>query len=369
MASEKIKIGFIGAGGIARSHAFAISALPFYYEDAPEVSLESVCSQSVLSRSAFASRYGFRGHSSLDEFTNNENINTIYILGPNVVHVPHLEKALEMKNVSRIYIEKPVCASKEEENIIEGMTLAYPRVRFQTGFQYLFNSSFRSALKQWRSGIFGRPLHFEVRYYHGDYLRKGYRDKRKTRLAPAPEGGAMADLGSHAMSLVVAFLNENLRIAGAIQAGSFGDVVPETDLFSSVFLTDPVTGAAGTVSASRISSGTGDTLSMDIYGEKGSLRFSSNTPDYYEYYLEDSGTLNRVMTGSNYNPVTSFPSGHVPPGWLRSMIHAHYVFLIDNANELLVPDLQHGLAVQRLVRESAEHMETFRNQYGITRNS
>ena len=66
------------------------------------------------------------------------------------------------------------------------------------------------------------------------------------------------------------------------------------------------------------------------------------------------------MVGSNYKPVTSFPSGHVPPGWLRAMVHSHYVFLKGSDTELIIPDIKHGLAVQRIVRETSDHLRSFR---------
>ncbi len=74
------------------------------------------------------------------------------------------------------------------------------------------------------------------------------------------------------------------------------------------------------------------------------------------------------MVGSNYRPVTSFPSGHVPPGWLRAMIHAHYVFLKDSDTEICIPDIAHGLAVQRIVTQTAEHLKTFRESKEIFLN-
>jgi len=37
MVKEKVIAGFIGAGGIARSHAFALNSLKYYYNDAPDV--------------------------------------------------------------------------------------------------------------------------------------------------------------------------------------------------------------------------------------------------------------------------------------------------------------------------------------------
>ena len=171
----------------------------------------------------------------------------------------------------------------------------------------------------------------------------------------------MADLGSHAISLLIAFLGDKLRIISALQAGHFGDVAENSDLFSLISLFDQVTKAAGTLSASRISSGTGDHISLSLYAEKGALRYSSASADYYEYYTEDSGIWKKKMVGSNYNPLTSFPSAHVPPGWLRSMIHAHYVFLTGNDPVSFVPDIKHGLAVQNLVTETAKHLKKFRD--------
>jgi hypothetical protein len=42
------------------------------------------------------------------------------------------------------------------------------------------------------------------------------------------------------------------------------------------------------------------------------------------------------------------------------MIHAHYVFLKGGESEIILPDIEHGLQVQRLVRETAGHLEKFR---------
>ena len=182
------------------------------------------------------------------------------------------------------------------------------------GFQFLFTPAIIEALAFWKSGKLGNPIHFDLKYYHGDYLQREYRDKRLSRLTAAPDGGAMADLGSHAISLLIAFLDDNIHITSAIQAGQFADVRDDSDLFSQISLYHNTTGAAGTLSASRISSGTGDQLSIELFAEKGSLRYSSLTADYFEYYLEETGLWNKQIVGSNYSKITSFPSGHVPPG-------------------------------------------------------
>lgn len=360
---DKIKAGFIGAGGIARSHAYALQALKFYYDQAPGVTFESVCSATEPKREKFARQFGFVKVETEDQFFRNEQVNAVFILGPNQVHYEHLERALKMSGVRFIYLEKPVCASfKEEQAIWKLSETIRPEVKIQVGYQFLQSAPVREALYFWKSGILGKPIHFDLKYYHGDYLQSSYREKRKTRLAPAPEGGAMADLGSHGISLLLAFLGSQLQITHAMQSGHFNDVPENSDLFSSISLLDPVTLAAGNLSASRISSGTGDLVELEIYAERGTLRYSSHCPDLFRFYLEETGLWVTKAVGSNYQPLGSFPSGHVSAGWLRALVHAHYLFLGGKDEKAFIPDLKHGLEVQRLVRETADHLSAFRKK-------
>jgi hypothetical protein len=44
------------------------------------------------------------------------------------------------------------------------------------------------------------------------------------------------------------------------------------------------------------------------------------------------------------------------------MVHAHYLFLGGTDEKAFIPDLRHGLEVQRLVRETADHLSAFRDQ-------
>jgi predicted dehydrogenase len=360
MNREKIVAGFVGAGGIAKSHVYALNSINYYYDNSPAIELESVCSLTKKSRDEFAARYGFAHSQEPAEFLKNKRIDSVFILGPNKVHYEYFKAALEMPSIKRVYLEKPICSTPAEEKEIRLLAEKNPGIKIQVGFQYLFSSQIMGALSLWQSGKLGKPVHFDIKYYHGDYLRKDYRDKRTSRLTPAPDGGAMADLGSHAISLLIAFLGDKITVMNALQAGHFQDVPADSDLFSLITLTDPVTRAAGTISASRISSGTGDMISFELFCEKGALRLTTHKPDCFEYFLEDTGIWSSQSTGSNYRPFTTFPSGHVPPGWFRSMIHAHYVFLTGNYPSTPIPGLDHGLAVQRILRLAAGKMNDFR---------
>ncbi len=361
---ETINVGFIGAGGIAKAHIYAINSLKYYYDEFPHIHLKSVTSKSRESRAGFAAKYGFEKAESFDEFIKDDSINAVFILGPNSVHFEHFRYALDMPSVKYIYLEKPVCASLEEEEEMKALLKQAGERRIQVGFQYLLTTGVRSALKMWQSGVLGRPVHFDLKYYHGDYLRESYRTKRVTRLTPAPDGGAMADLGSHAVSLMMAFFGNDVHIYSALQGGCFPDVPEGSDLFSSLSLFDAGSKAVGTLSASRISSGSGDLVQLEIYAEKGALRYSSLHPEMFEYYKEGSNEWVKKIIGSNYLPASGFPSVHVSPGWLRALVHAHYLFFTGIDDGSFIPDLEHGLAVQRIVRETADHLKDFREKMG-----
>lgn len=358
---EKAVIGFIGAGGIARSHAYSLNSLKYFYDDAPDIDLESVCSATKESRDKFAGKFGFTKSDDLKNFVRNEDIDSIFILGPNKVHFEHLKAAIGMPGVKRIYLEKPVCSNLSEEAAITELINNHHGISIQVGFQFLFSASIRMLHDFWKSGKIGKPIHFDLKYYHSDYLRKDYRDKRVTRLTAAPDGGAMADLGSHSISFLISLLGEKLEITNALQGGHFADVRDDSDLFSLISLYDKASGAVGTLSASRISSGTGDHYALELFAEKGAIRYSSATPVFFEYFTDESAVWSKQFAGSNFKPHTTFPSAHVPPGWLRSMIHAHYVFLTGKTDGEYIPDIKHGLEVQRLVTQTAEHLKNFRN--------
>ena len=168
---KKINVGFIGAGGIARAHAYALNSLKYYYDEIPDITLEAVSSTRTESRESFANKYGFRKAPELEKFITDERINAVYILGPNNVHFEHFEMALQMPAIKYIYLEKPVCATGEEEiqmkRLIES---ASSRIKLQVGFQYLQTASVRMALKFWKSGKLGKPIHFNLQYYYNTFI-------------------------------------------------------------------------------------------------------------------------------------------------------------------------------------------------------
>lgn len=354
---NKYRVAFAGAGGIARAHAYALAALPYYYQqDVPEVNRVAVASKTQESREAFAARYGFDEAVEPDELFARSDIDAVFILSPNECHSPQLKKALFDLRASRIHVEKPICVSREEAHELSELKIPEETV-IQTGYQFLQMSPVRRALRWWREDGLGTPIHFHCRYLHSGYLEKRYRQERQWRLKPAPEGGALVDLGSHAVSLLIAFLGKELEVVSAKQSGFFEDVPIQSDLCTTVLVRDQTSGAVGTLVASRISAGAGDLLELEIRGTQGALRFSTDRPDGLEIFKTGQGHWESIYCGSDYQPVTGFPSPKVPGGWLRALVHAQYLFFGGKDDSAFIPDLDHALAVQRFIHCALEKKE------------
>jgi len=352
---SSVRIGFLGAGGIAQSHVFALDNLKYYYSEVPKVVKTVVASPTPSSREHFASRFGFQEAIPPDEMWNRKDIDTLYILGPNKTHTQQLLKAAKQPNLKRIYIEKPIGSSQQDIVDLDQLEQSDHGKFIMMGFQYLQKSALRKALAHWRSGVFGEPIYFRSEYLHSSYLDPAYRNKNQARLQSIPANGAAADLGSHILSLLTAFLGEDLIVKTAAASGRFADVPPNSDLCTTALIEETNSGAIGTMVASRVSQGTGDHLSLEIRGTHGALLFNTITPDFYDTYLPEFG-WQRHEVMSDYLPVTKFPADYAPSGWLRALVHNHYLFLGSDPGISYIPDLHHGIQVQRLLQQIADHV-------------
>ncbi len=352
---ETVRVGFLGSGGIARAHAYALDILKYYYVDAPSIEKAVVASPTPSSRQGFADRYGFKEAVPPEAIWDRDDLNTLYILGPNQTHTPQLLKAAALPHIQRIFVEKPIGTSVQDIRDLKALAKTDHGKTIVMGFQYLQKSPIRQALDHWRSGELGDPIHFRGEYLHSSYLDPVYRREHPDRLKPIPINGAAADLGSHVLSLLIAFLGEELLILSAAASKNFDDVPSSSDLCTTALIQDQKTGAVGTMVASRVSAGTGDRLSLEIRGTHGALIFSTDQPDSYQSFKQGS-TWRKHETLSDYRPNSTFPSDYAPSGWLRALVHHHYLFLGGEPNISFVPGLIHGIRVQQLLQAIAAHI-------------
>ena len=349
-----VRVGFLGAGSIAKSHSYALDVLKYFYPDSPKIRKVVVASPTLTSRETLASHFNFQEAVPPEKIWE-KDIDTLYILGPNQVHTPQLLQAANQKGIKRIYVEKPLGTSQADIDALKVLDRRNHGKFILMGFQYLQKSALRQALFHWQNEDFGDPVHFRAEYLHSSYLDPDYRQSHTNRFKPMPIDGAAVDLGSHPLSLLVAFLGNNLQVKTAAVSGNFVDVPQHTDLCTTILLEEPTSGAIGTLVASRISAGAGDHLSLELRGTRGSLHFSTTQPDSYETYLSDQG-WHKHQVLSDYTPEVQFPGKETPSGWIRALIHNHYLFLGGEKGISFVPDLAHGIEVQRLLQQTANFL-------------
>lgn len=354
---ETVHVGLLGAGGIAQAHAYALDVLKYYYKDSPEIIKTVVASPTPSSRDSFAERFGFAQAVPPEQIWDHADVDTLYITGPNATHTPQLLQASKNPNIQRIYVEKPVAVSQNEIEQLDALN-AFDHGKFiMVGFQFLQKSPIRKAIAQWKDGDFGDPIHFRAELLHGSYLDPAYRKKRTDRLLPIPQHGAMVDLGSHVLSMLTAFLGDHLVVREAAASGFMADVPEKSDLCTTVMLEDQASRAVGTMVASRVAAGIGDWFRVELWGQRGTILFDTSQPGLYQTFLPEEGwRTHKVM--SDYLPDSKFPSDYTPSGWLRALVHNHYLFLGGDPGISFIPDLHHGIVVQRLLQDIADKVLT-----------
>jgi predicted dehydrogenase len=111
-------------------------------------------------------------------------------------------------------------------------------------------------------------------------------------------------------------------------------------------------GSLGTVEATRFGTGAVNDLLLEVYGERGSLRFSLGDPAWLEVYDAADATLRgfrKVETVQRYAGQKA-PDWTAMPGFVRTHTECQYQFLRAIWDDRPAsPSLADGLAVQELM--------------------
>ena len=174
----------------------------------------------------------------------------------------------------------------------------------------------------------------------------------------------LLDLGSHALDLVIWMcgkvdsidcitqtLYSERPTAGGGRTSNLGED-------RALMLLQLENGAAGTVDASKIATGTDDELKINIYLTGGAVRYSSLCGDYLDVYDSSSGAagFTHVHCGGRYaQPGGTFIPAKNAVGWIRGHVHSYYKFLeaVASGGEC-APSLDDGAYLQLVMDKAYE---------------
>jgi predicted dehydrogenase len=358
----------IGYGGIGRVHALGYRAIPFHYGlPASTVQIAGVATTRPETAKKAAQEIGCElWTADYGELLNNPDIDIVDVCTPNHNHEEILVAAAAAGK--HIYCEKPLAM-----NVAEGQRIVAAVEQAGVTNQMTFNFRFFPALLRARQlldeGFVGRVFSFRARYYRSSYIdpQKPLSWRLRKEIAG---GGTLFDLASHVLDLVYFTLGD----FGAVQA-ILETLIKERPLTPGAAEKGPVNvddmtlmhlrmadGTLGLVEASRMGTGVTNDLQLEIFGDKGAIRFNLEEPSYLEVYdvREAAGPLGgrrgykKLETVQKY-PGQKAPDGTMTPTFTRAHAECQYQFLKAIWEDRPAsPSLADGLKVQE-VMAAAEH--------------
>jgi predicted dehydrogenase len=286
-------------------------------------------------------------------------IDVIDICTPNQLHCDTILAALDAGK--HVLCEKPLCVTLDEARAI---ALAEKRSGAVCGM--VFNNRFMAPMLRAKQlidqGRLGRILSFHCAYEHNSST---FADKEPGWKQTASHGGGVLnDLGSHAVDLIYHLCGSFERVQGMSQI-AFPQHGKEwqTDADEAFYMTAQLqNGACGTIVANKLATGANDDLSLSIFGEIGSIKYSLTEPEWLYFYDRTRPTspiggecgFTRIECGGRYpTPGGAFPSPKATVGWLRCHVESYFTFLRCVATGTpFAPSLSDGAYVQLILEKA-----------------
>jgi levoglucosan dehydrogenase len=361
---ETVGIGLVGYGMIGKVHALAYRDIPLIYPSAlPRLKLASVCTTNARSAQSAAHDSGFEGWTTdLEALLSREDVDVVDVCAPNFAHREIILAALRAgKNV---IVDKPLARNAIEAQEIAD-AIATAKTRLGMVFNYRFVPALMLAHKMIADGTLGAIYHF-----HFDYLHSGYQNPDRPmnwRLRRAQSGGgALVDLGSHIIDLARYLLGEFADIEATTRtyvterpASANSPEREPVDVDDAAWLEAKMqSGAQGTLFVTRFATGAVDDMNVQIYGERGALKFSLQDGNVLNYFDAQAKAATqgwtRIQTGTQYEGAVVPPPRSIL-GWNRTHTENIYQFLCSlTHHQPIAPDVTDGLRVHQIIDRAYE---------------
>ncbi|MFJ4208959.1 Gfo/Idh/MocA family protein [Paenarthrobacter sp. NPDC089675] len=360
-------VAAIGYAFMGKAHSNAWRNVASFF-DVPAFEQKVLVGRDATQVAEAAAKYGW-AESATDwrEVIERDDIDIIDICAPGWMHAEIAIAALEAGK--HVLVEKPLANTLGEAEL---MTAAAAKAR-KRGVQSLIGFNYRRvpALALARELIAEGRLG-TVRHIRAAYLQDWLSDAESPmtwRLRKETAGsGALGDIASHAIDQVLYLLGDAVtEVTGRLH--TFVDQRPGVDGLEDVTVDDAAwatltlaSGAIASVEVSRVATGRKNSLTLEIYGDKGTILFDLEALNELGFLdatvpVREQG-FRRILVNEPEHPYLEawWPQGHII-GWEHTFTHQIRDFLaaIRDGSQPS-PSFEEGLNVQHIlaaVEESA----------------
>lgn len=311
MTRPLLRIGLIGSGFMGRAHAFAYGIAEKVFDLPFRVELSALAEARMDLAERAAGELGFaRATDDWRGMVAEPGIDVVHVTAPNALH---REMALAAVAAGKhVHCEKPLAPSAAEaREMAEAAEAA--GVRTQVGFNYLCNPMLRLARDLIAGGEIGEVR--SARFVHAEDYMADAEAPGGFRLDPAG-GGALADIGSHALATAEFLLGPIASLMGDCATaiperpdGKGDRRRVEVDDVARAFLRF-ASGASASLEASWVATGRKMQHDLEVYGSRGAILFTQERLNELHLYLTSDPAgrrgFRRIEAGAEHPPYGRF---------------------------------------------------------------
>ena len=317
MTKPQLRIGLIGTGFMGKAHALGFSAAPRVFDLTHDLVRHTVADVTAAGAATAARAYGFAQHTTdWRSIMADPAIDLVSITAPNALHK---EMALAAIAAGKhVFCEKPL-APLATDALEMAVAAEAAGVKTQVGFNYLCNPMLVLAREMIAAGELGEIR--GIRCIHAEDYMNDPEGPFTFRHDPAG-GGALADIGSHALATAEFLCGRVTRVMGDLVTviserpdGRGGRKAVTVDDVSRAFVRFE-SGATGSIEGNWIATGRKMQHDFEVYGTKGALAFSQehfNTLNYFSTAdAKGRQGFRRIEAGPDHAPYGLFcvAAGH-----------------------------------------------------------
>lgn len=298
---RELGIGLIGTGFMGRAHALAFNNARVVFELPVTLRLAALADADTERARRCAADWGFaQAHDSWQQLIDNPEVDVVAITTPNHLHYPMAMAALAAGKA--VYCEKPLAVSLEQAQAMRDAA-GQAGVVTRVGYNYQHNPMIGLARQLIARGELGELISFQ-----GEFSEDFMADAASPfswRCEVGHAGGALADLGSHLLSMArflmgdVHSVSADTHTVHRHRPASAGN----TEL-RQIAVDDQVhallrfaNGARGTVSSSCLKQGYKNHLSFEISGTQGTLAFDQERLNELRLFRAGQDGFQRLLAG------------------------------------------------------------------------